>query len=53
MTNFFCLDPDLLAQEEHSPTDVVEEHHRRNCIPRAPDPEPLHSACQELPASPL
>jgi len=48
-TNFIHLDPDLLAQEGHSPTDVVKEHHRRNCFPRALDPEQLHSARQELP----
>ena len=52
-TNFICLDPDLLAQEGHSPTDVVKEHHRRNCFPCAPDPEQLCSAHQELPVSPL
>ena len=30
-------------------TDVVEEHHRRNCFPRAPDPQRLHQT-QQLPA---
>ena len=32
-------------------TDVVEEHHCRNCFPRAPNPQELGAICQELPTS--
>lgn len=32
----------LVAEEMHSQTDVVREHHRRNRLPRAPDPQRLH-----------
>ena len=51
VTNFIYLDPDLFAEEGDSPTDVVEEHHRRNCFPRAPNPQELRGVCQVLPAS--
>jgi len=36
------LDPVLLAEDAHSQLDVVEEHHRQNCFPRALDPQQLH-----------
>ena len=35
-------DPALHGEEMHLKTDVVEEHHRRNHFPRAPDPQQLH-----------
>lgn len=44
----------LLAEESHSQTDVVEEHHRRNCFPRAPDPQRLRDIRQQqLPGNAL
>ncbi|KIJ07875.1 hypothetical protein PAXINDRAFT_18954 [Paxillus involutus ATCC 200175] len=33
------IDPSLLEEELGSQNDVVEEHHRRNCLPRTPDPQ--------------
>jgi len=36
-----CLDPALLAEDARSQVNVVEEHHRRNRFPRAPDPQQL------------
>lgn len=47
-------DPVLLAGEDTPKTDVVEEHHRRNGFPRAPDPQRLcdiRSAHQDPPFS--
>lgn len=35
-------DPALHGEEMRLETDVVEEHHRRNRFPRAPDPQQLH-----------
>ena len=32
-------------------TDVVEEHHHRNCFPHAPNPQELGAVRQELPTS--
>ena len=40
----------MLAEEACTQTDVVEEHHRRNRFPRAPDPQRLHQT-QQSPAS--
>ena len=51
VTNCIHLDPDLFAEEGHSPTDVIEEHHCCNCFPRAPNPQELCGIHQVLPAS--
>lgn len=40
-----CSDPSLL-ENQYSETDVVEEHHRRNRFPHAPDPQQLRDIRQ-------
>ncbi|KAI6014891.1 hypothetical protein BKA83DRAFT_4129617 [Pisolithus microcarpus] len=47
------IDPELLAEDAHFEIDVVEEHHRRNRFPRAPDPQHLRDVHQPLPGSAL
>jgi len=51
------LDPVLLAEDARSQLDVVEEHHRRNCFPCAPDPQQLREvnerAFSDRPSAPV
>ncbi|KAI6009978.1 hypothetical protein BKA83DRAFT_4133075 [Pisolithus microcarpus] len=47
------IDPELLAEDARFEIDVVEEHHRRNRFPRAPDPQHLCDVHQPLPGSAL
>ena len=51
------LDPALLAEDTHSKVDVVEDHHRRNCLPHAPDPQHLcevnQRAIPDRPSAPV
>jgi len=46
VANSIHSDPVLLMEEMRFQTDVVEEHHRRNRLPRAPDPQQLCHICQ-------
>ena len=50
--NFICSDPTLLAEQTGS-QDVVEDHHRRNRFPRAPDPARLRQVQQPGSSAPL
>jgi len=47
IANLIYSDPALL-EDRCSETDVVKEHHRRNCFPHAPDPQGLHDIRQSL-----
>jgi len=44
-------DPALLVEDVGPQTDVIEEHHRRNRFPRAPDPKRLHDIREGQPTS--
>ena len=46
LANVLYLDPSLLAADARPQIDVVEQHHRRNRFPRAPDPQQLREVNQ-------
>ena len=46
LANVLYLDPSLLAADVRPQIDVVEQYHRRNRFPRAPDPQQLREVNQ-------
>ena len=48
IANVKYLDPTLVPDDACSQVDVVDEHHRRNRFPRAPDPQRLREVDQSV-----